>query len=140
MWFGDLITMQWWNDLWLKESFADFCACCCLSECEALSTPYPNDKTHVPLMFTERALDADLKPTTHPIQVAIRHTGDGENAFDMISYAKGACWIKVMDNFVGRDTLKSGMAKYFQKFAGKNTVLNDLVTCMNEAMREIKGD
>ena len=104
MWFGDLITMKWWNDLWLKESFADFSASCCLSECDALASTYP-DHIHVPLTFTERALDADLKPTTHPIQVPIRHTGDGENAFDMISYAKGACWIKVMDNFVGRETL-----------------------------------
>ncbi len=58
----------------------------------------------------------------------------------MISYAKGACWIKVMDNYIGRDTLKRGMAIYFQRFAGKNTVLTDLVTCMNEAMREIQGD
>ena len=66
----------------------------------------PMDKVHVPLLFTERALDADLSPSTHPIQVPIRHTGDGENAFDMISYAKGACWIKVMSNYLGRPVLK----------------------------------
>jgi len=71
--------------------------------------------------------------------VQIRHTGDGENAFDMISYAKGACWIKVMDNFVGRDTLKLGLQKYCQLYAGKNTELNDLVNCMNDALREVKG-
>jgi len=138
MWFGDLITMKWWNDLLLKESFADFCASCCLSECDALAIAYP-DHIHVPLTFTERALDADLKPTTHPIQVPIRHTGDGENAFDMISYAKGACWIKVLDNFVGRDTLKLGLQKYCHLYAGKNTELNDLVNCMNDALREVQG-
>ena len=109
MWFGDLVTMQWWNDLWLKESFADFCASKCLDEHPAIANNNPSDGVHVPLMFTERALDADTKPTTHPIQVPIRHTGDGENAFDMISYAKGACWIKVMDNFVGRPVVKLGM-------------------------------
>ena len=140
MWFGDLITMQWWNDLWLKESFADFCACCCMSECPGMADIYTADRIHVPLVFTERALDADLKPTTHPIQVPIRHTGDGENAFDMISYCKGASWIKVMDNFVGRDTIKLGMKKYFDRYSHKNTVLTDLVNCLNEAMREVRGD
>ena len=140
MWFGDLVTMQWWNDLWLKESFADFCAAICLAECKPLADVYPSDKVHVPLMFTERALDADLAPTSHPIQVAIRHTGDGENAFDMISYAKGACWIKVMDNFVGRPVLKLGMKKYFNKYYNSNTVLTDLVNCMNEAKTEISEE
>lgn len=55
----------------------------------------------------------------------------------MISYAKGACWIKVMDNFVGRPVLKLGMKKYFERFSNSNTALNDLVTCMNEAMSEV---
>lgn len=112
MWFGDLVTMKWWNDLWLKESFADFSAAACMTDSE-MAPRYPTDRIHVPIVFTERALDADLSPSTHPIQVSIRHTGDGENAFDMISYAKGACWIKVMDNYLGREVLKQGMKSYF---------------------------
>ena len=67
----------------------------------------------------------------------IRHTGDGENAFDMISYAKGACWVKVLDNFVGRDTLKLGMKKYFSRYGHKNTVLKDMVNSIDEAWKEI---
>lgn len=54
----------------------------------------------------------------------------------MISYAKGACWVKVLNNYVGRDTLKLGMKKYFQKFSNKITVLNDLVNCLKEALQE----
>jgi len=71
--------------------------------------------------------------------VGIRHTGDGENAFDMISYAKGACWIKVMDNYLGREVLKRGMQLYFTRYAQKNTELNDLVNCMNEALTSASG-
>ena len=54
----------------------------------------------------------------------------------MISYAKGACWVKVLDNFVGRDTLKRGMQKYFSRFAHKNTFLKDMVNSINEAWNE----
>ena len=129
--------MQWWNDLWLKESFADYSAGVCLAECAYFAAKYPTDKVHVPIVFTERALDADLGPGTHPIQVQIRHTGDGENAFDMISYAKGACWIKVMDNYLGRATLKQGIKLYFDRFSNKNTVLTDFVGCMTEALTTV---
>ena len=140
MWFGDLVTMKWWNDLWLKESFADFSAGVCMSECEGLTRFYPKDYIHIPLLFTERALGADLQPTTHPIQAPIRHTGDGENAFDMISYAKGACWIKVMDNYLGRDVLKAGLKRYMTKYAMKNTELTDFVSCMTETVKDLKGE
>ena len=57
----------------------------------------------------------------------------------MISYAKGACWIKVMDNFLGRQTLKRGIQLYFDRFSHSNTVLNDLVGCLNEAMCEVRA-
>lgn len=129
MWFGDLTTMCWWNDLWLKESFADFCAVTCMTETASIRERYPEPET-LWLNFIGRALAADLKPTTHPIQVSIKHTGDANQAFDAISYEKGASWIKTMDNFVGRNVLQPGLAKYVQKFAYKNTELKDLVSCL----------
>jgi aminopeptidase N len=104
MWFGDLTTMIWWNDLWLKESFADFCSATCMNETPSLSSKY-KDPQILFLSFVTAALRADLKPTTHPIRVGIKHTGDGETAFDAIPYQKGASWIKTMDNFIGRKAL-----------------------------------
>ena len=139
MWFGNLVTMVWWNDLWLKESFADFSAATCLAECETLKNDYP-EWIHYPLIFTEKALGADLQPWTHPIAAEIDHTGEGENVFDMISYAKGACWVRVLDNYVGRPVLKRGMQMYFDKFANSNTEIHDLVSCINDANTEINGE
>ena len=104
MWFGDLTTMHWWNDLWLKESFADFCSVTCMSETQSIRDRYP-DPELILLNMTSKALFADLAPTTHPIQVGIKHTGDAASAFDAISYEKGASWIKTMDTFVGRSTV-----------------------------------
>mgnify|MGYP001626757314 CR=1 FL=1 len=66
MWFGDLTTMRWWNDLWLKESFADFCAVTCMSETPSIRARYPDPELLL-LRFIARALAADLSPTTHPI-------------------------------------------------------------------------
>lgn len=87
------------------------------------------------MLFTEKALGADLAPTTHPIQVTINHTADANQAFDAISYDKGACWIKTMDYFIGRNALQKGLVSYVQKFAFKNTKLTDLVTCLNESVQ-----
>jgi len=137
MWFGDLTTMKWWNDLWLKESFADFCSATCMIENPDLNSVYPHGK-QLFMNFITAALDADLAPTTHPIQTPILHTGDATSAFDMISYRKGASWIKTMDNYIGRESTRKGLQKYVELYAYKNATLDDLVKCFEEAHREIE--
>ena len=82
-------------------------------------------------------MNADLLPSTHPIQAVIKHTGDATSAFDAISYRKGASWIKTMDNFIGRKVLQEGLKDYVNAFAYKNAVLNDLVLCMNKAFKSL---
>jgi aminopeptidase N len=101
MWFGDLVTMKWWNDLWLKESFADFSALMCLMECKSELT-VEGLKSHI--------------YGTHPIQVEVKHTIDAVNVFDDICYEKGACFIKTLKNFIGREALSEGVRAYFEKF------------------------
>ena len=132
MWFGDLTTMKWWNDLWLKESFADFCRVTAMTDIPSIASKYPNGGI-IYLGFLTNGNNADLMPSTHPIQVNIKHTGDATSAFDEISYRKGASWIKTMDNFIGRPVLQAGLKEYINKFAYKNTVLTDLVQCINRA-------
>jgi aminopeptidase N len=135
MWFGDLTTMKWWNDLWLKESFADFCAVTCMNETKSIYEVYKDPAT-IFLDFTHDGLGADLAPTTHPIQVGIQHTGDAVSAFDRISYSKGASWIKTMDNYLGRTIVKEGLEQYVGKYAFKTTELNNLVDCLNDALNK----
>lgn len=132
-WFGDLTTMQWWNDLWLKESFADFCAGTCM--CESVYKQHPAFASckQIWLQFLEAGLDADLQASTHPIRVPIKHTGDAVSAFDMISYRKGASWIKTMDYFIGRKTLQKGLGLYVARYSYKNASLEDFVACLTEA-------
>jgi aminopeptidase N len=80
MWFGDLVTMDWWDDLWLKESFADFMAATNLIENPELQN-YKN-ANQLFLQYQNRALEADMCKTTHPIQVSVNHTEDAVNVFD----------------------------------------------------------
>lgn len=69
------------------------------------------------------ALEADLKPSTHPISQYIKHTGDAVTTFDEISYRKGASWLKTMDYFLGRETVKLATQKYVKKYSYKNADL-----------------
>jgi aminopeptidase N len=92
MWFGDLVTMKWWTDLWLKESFADFMAATCLMESSDLRD-YKNPELAF-VNFTHFALSEDIRSTTHPISVDVKHTIDAVNIFDRICYEKGASFIK----------------------------------------------
>ena len=94
MWFGDLVTLKWWNDLWLKESFADYSAATCL---QALAPKFENTILNPEqgfLQFMTEAINEDNRITTHPVQVEVRDTNEAGNVFDKICYRKGACFIR----------------------------------------------
>ncbi|MFD8480812.1 aminopeptidase N [Kitasatospora sp. NPDC059673] len=128
MWFGDLVTMKWWDDLWLKESFADFMG----SFAQIEATKYRSAW----ITFANRrkawAYRQDQFPTTHPITADIRDLEDAKLNFDGITYAKGASVLKQLVAYAGRDAFFEGARRYFKKHAFGNTVLGDLLDALEE--------
>jgi aminopeptidase N len=130
MWFGDLVTMKWWNDLWLKESFADFCGLWATANCESLNFYNPELRW---LMFKTTALEFDTKPATHPILAPVPHTEAAVDVFDQISYDKGASWIYLTVKMLGIETVRKGAQIYLHRYQYKNTTLPDFINCLEEA-------
>ncbi|MFJ8898021.1 aminopeptidase N [Streptomyces sp. NPDC102359] len=128
MWFGDLVTMEWWDDLWLKESFADFMG--------AFSLVGATRFTDGWITFANRrkawAYRADQLPSTHPITADIRDLQDAKLNFDGITYAKGASVLKQLVAYVGQDAFLEGARRYFKRHAYGNTRLGDLLSVLEE--------
>jgi aminopeptidase N len=128
MWFGDLVTMEWWDDLWLKESFADFMGAFALVGATRFSDGW--------ITFANRrkawAYRADQLPSTHPITADIRDLQDAKLNFDGITYAKGASVLKQLVAYVGQDAFLEGARRYFKRHAYGNTRLGDLLSVLGE--------
>ncbi|NKR57557.1 aminopeptidase N [Rhodococcus hoagii] len=129
MWFGDLVTMVWWDDLWLKESFADYMG--------ALASAEATEWTDAWVAFANRrkawAYSQDQLPTTHPIVADIVDLEAAKLNFDGITYAKGASVLKQLVAYVGRDAFFEGARRYFRKHEFGNTTLADLLSELSEA-------
>ncbi|MFI6443506.1 aminopeptidase N [Kitasatospora sp. NPDC050543] len=136
MWFGDLVTMRWWDDLWLKESFADFMGSFALI---GAGTRYGSAWITFANQRKAWAYRQDQFPTTHPITADIRDLEDAKLNFDGITYAKGASVLKQLVAYVGRDAFFEGARQYFKRHAFGNTVLGDLLGILEETSgRDLK--
>ncbi|WIK64872.1 aminopeptidase N [Gleimia hominis] len=136
MWFGDLVTMQWWNDLWLNESFAEFMSHLCLAE----GTEQWQDAWTGFMARKDWGLTQDQLPSTHPIVAPIRDLEDVEVNFDGITYAKGAAVLRQLVSYVGRDQFFEGLRAYIAEHAWKNTTLPDLMGKLEAASgRDLRG-
>ena len=122
MWFGDLVTMKWWNDLWLNESFAEY-----MSHLAASNTRWPEAWTDFLASRKLTGYQQDQLPTTHPIVAEIRDLADVEVNFDMITYAKGASVLKQLVAWVGQDNFFAGVHNYLKKHAWGNATLQDFL-------------
>ncbi|GGV32735.1 aminopeptidase [Streptomyces longisporoflavus] len=128
MWFGDLVTMRWWDDLWLKESFADFMGTFSMVE----ATRFTNGWITFANNRKAWAYRADQLPSTHPVTADIRDLEDAKLNFDGITYAKGASVLKQLVAYAGRDAFLEGARRYFKRHAYGNTRLGDLLSVLEE--------
>jgi len=130
MWFGDLVTMRWWDDLWLKESFATWASNFAVSEQSA-------DQAAVWARFLSgfkaNAYRGDQLPSTHPIAADMVDLEAVESNFDQITYAKGGSVLVQLVGYVGREAFLAGIRTYFARHAFGNTSLADLLTALQES-------
>ena len=136
MWFGDLVTMRWWDDLWLNESFASYMSVLCLVD----ATRYTNGWTTFANSEKTWAYRQDQLPSTHPIAADIIDIEAVKVNFDGITYAKGASVLKQLVAWVGQDAFLAGLRTYFVKHEYGNTELADLLTELEAASgRDLSG-
>jgi aminopeptidase N len=129
MWFGDLVTMQWWDDLWLNESFATFASVLCQSE----ATEYKHAWTTFANVEKSWAYRQDQLPSTHPVAADIPDLHAVEVNFDGITYAKGASVLKQLVAYVGLEAFLAGLRDYFRDHAFANATFGDLLGALEKS-------
>lgn len=129
MWFGDLVTMRWWDDLWLKESFADYMGTLGVDRATGWDTAWTNFANNRKAW----AYVQDQLPTTHPIVADIPDLEAAKQNFDGITYAKGASVLKQLVAYVGFDAFVAGSRQYFREHEYGNTTLTDLLAALSRA-------
>ena len=129
MWFGDLVTMDWWNDLWLNESFASWMGD------KAISNLYPEWDVWTKFLLddTNRAFELDALDSSHPIEQEVKNPDEIGQLFDAISYSKGASLIRMLENYIGEEKFKKGIQQYIVKHQYKNTITNDLWDALSKS-------
>ncbi len=136
MWFGDLVTMQWWDDLWLNESFATFASVLCQAE----ATEFAEAWTTFANVEKSWAYRQDQLPSTHPVAADIPDLAAVEVNFDGITYAKGASVLKQLVAYVGLEEFLSGLRDYFRDHAFANATFGDLLGALEKASgRDLSG-
>ncbi|PKB59194.1 MAG: hypothetical protein BZY83_03035, partial [SAR202 cluster bacterium Casp-Chloro-G2] len=128
MWFGDLVTMEWWDDLWLNESFASWMGN------KAVDWLFPEWEmwTQFVNMDTNRALSLDGLKNSHPIEQAVKNPAEVSQLFDAISYSKGASVIRMLENLLGAETFRKGLNRYLSGHMYANARTEDLWSALEK--------
>ena len=145
MWFGDLVTMAWWDNLWLNEGFASWMGTKCTAKFNPdwevwLSKNTPRDPTRRHGIGKEGAMEGDARSTTHPIQQPVANEAEASSAFDDITYRKGLAFITMLESFLGEEVFREGIRKYMAKHKLSNTTTADLWNSLSEASGQPVGE
>jgi aminopeptidase N len=144
-WFGDLVTMAWWDNLWLNEGFASWMG----SKCTAHFNPQwevwleknvPRDPTKRVGIPKEAAMESDARSTTHPIQQTISTEAEANSAFDDITYNKGSSFIRMLEGFLGEEVFRNGIRKYIAAHKYSNSTTADLWNALSDASGKPLGE
>ncbi len=137
-WFGNLVTMAWWDNLWLNEGFASWMGSKVTAHFNPqwevwLRNEVPRDPIRRPGISRERAMEGDARVTTHPIQTKIETEAEASGAFDEITYNKGQALIRMLEVFLGEEIFRRGIRAYMKEHAYSNTTTADLWAALSEA-------
>jgi aminopeptidase N len=145
MWFGDLVTMAWWDNLWLNEGFASWMGSKCTAHFNPqwevwLARELPRDPTRRTGIAKEAAMEGDARSTTHPVQQRIATEAEANSAFDDITYKKGQSFLRMLESFLGQDVFRDGIRKYIDAHKYSNTTTADLWKALSDASKKAVGD
>jgi aminopeptidase N len=144
-WFGDLVTMAWWDNLWLNEGFASWMG----SKCTAHFNPqwevwlrreFPRDPSRRVGIVKEVAMEGDARSTTHPIQQPVATEAEANSAFDDITYKKGQSFLRMLESFLGEDVFREGIRRYMAAHTYSNTTTADLWNALSDASGKPVGE
>jgi aminopeptidase N len=144
-WFGDLVTMAWWDNLWLNEGFASWMG----SKCTAYFNPqwevwlrreFPRDPSRRSGIAKEAAMEGDARSTTHPIQQPVATEAEANSAFDDITYKKGQSFLRMLESFLGDNAFRKGIRDYIAAHAYSNTTTTDLWNALSDASGKPIGE
>src|SRR5689334_7922530 len=144
-WFGDLVTMAWWDNLWLNEGFASWMGTKCTSRFNPqwevwLEKNLPRDPTRRTGIEKEQAMEGDARATTHPIQQKIETEAEANEAFDDITYKKGQSFLRMLESFLGEESFRDGIRRYIEAHKYSNSTTADLWNALSEVSGEPVAD
>jgi aminopeptidase N len=136
-WFGDLVTMAWWDNLWLNEGFASWMGTKCTARFNPqwevwLRRNLPRDPTRRVGIAKDQAMEGDARSTTHPIQQPIATEAEASGAFDDITYKKGQSFLRMLESFLGEDVFREGIRRYIAAHKYSNSTTADLWNALSQ--------